>query len=161
MNETPAPTRRKLDRRALIIAGVAVVALIFFLLGFIPQALKARGVRQERERQATRISQLETDLARTQAQRDLALALGKLGLVLYEVNRNNFANALARSTEFFDALREVTSAPSFSSAVPRGEPFLAMLNRRDEISADLARGDQAVRQKLSEMYLQFEQALRG
>lgn len=160
MNETPAPARLKIDRRTLTIASVAA-ALILFLLGFILQALKARGLQEETRLQATRIGQLETDLARIGTQRDLALAHSKLGLVLYEVNRNNFANALARSTEFFDALREVTSAPSFSSAVPRGEPFLAMLNRRDEISADLARGDQAARQKLTEMYLQFEQALRG
>lgn len=155
MDETK-PTRW--SRRTWIVIAVAA-AVILFLLGFLPPALKSRELRRQASLETTKMTQLESELARTRVQRDLARAQGDLGLVLYEVNRNNFANASARSTAFFDALRDATAEPGFAQAISRPEPFRAILQRRDEISADLARGDQAARQKLNEMFLQFDEAL--
>jgi hypothetical protein len=148
------------SRNVVIWGGIAVVvAVLLFLAGYVPQARQRGALSEERERQAKATMQLESELARTRVQRDLSRAQGKLGMVLYEVNRNNFASAAQRSTEFFEALREATGAQAFTFAVPRDEPYRAMLARRDEISADLARSDPAARQKLTDMYLQFEQAL--
>lgn len=151
------PTGSRLRTWILIGVGAAV---ILFLLGFLPQALKIRELGRQAAAGSTKMTQLEAELARTKVQRDLARAQGDLGLVIYEVNRNNFANAATRSTTFFDALRDATALPGFAQAVSKPEPFRDMLQRRDEISADLARGDQAARQKLNEMYLQFDQALQ-
>ena len=148
------------SRNVVIWIGIAVVvAVLLFLAGYLPQSRQRAALREDQERQLKATTQLESELARTRVQRDLGRAQGKLGMVLFEVNRNNFASASQRSTEFFDALREATGAQAFTFAVPRNEPFRAMLARRDEISADLARSDPAVRQKLTDMYLQFEQAL--
>jgi hypothetical protein len=149
-----------LNKNIVIWGGIAVVvAVLLFLAGYVPQARQRDALRDEQDRQLKATAQMESELERTRVQRDLRRAQGKLGMVLFEVNRSNFANASQRSTEFFDALREATGAQAFTFAVPRNEPFRAILARRDEISADLARSDPAVRQKLTDMYLQFEQNL--
>src|SRR5687767_5733202 len=99
------------NKNVVIWVGIAVVvAVLLFLAGYLPQARQRSVLRYEQERQLKATTQLESELARTRVQRDLARAQGRLGMVLFEVNRNNFASASQRSTEFFDALREATGA---------------------------------------------------
>ena len=131
-------------RRVLIAVGV--LALIF-LIGYVPQRLNAERARRENTR-----LQLELGLARLQ---------GKLGMMSYEASRNNFANAAALSTEFFTGLRDGLANPRLAGDSSRAATLSAIAARRDEVTADLARGDPAVKEKLAELYKQFSEALAG
>lgn len=141
--ETKARTR-------LIVFVLA--ALVLFLAGFVPATLKARRARAEASSSAT-------ELAEVRLERDLARLHGTLGLALYEANRNNFADAGQRATEFFDGLRRTLSDPALAG--PRAMRFQAFLDRRDEISGDLARAEAGVKEKLARMYVDFAGALAG
>lgn len=140
------------NRLIVIVLGALIVAVLLFLAGLVPATTKARAARAE-------ASSLSAELDQMQLERDLARMQGKLGMVLYEANRNNFAAAGDRSTEFFDGLRRTLSDPALAAGTAaRFEPFM---NRRDEISADLARAESGVKEKLAQMYVEFAAALDG
>lgn len=129
-------------RKALL---VALVLVGVFLIGFLPERAKARRAWKENSR-----LELELGLARLQ---------GQLGMISYEANRNNFANAAAHSTNFFNALKKVLPDPLLSQEAKRKSDLEAILARRDEITADLARADPAVKDELADMYVQLSGAV--
>ncbi len=136
-----------------------IAAIVVFLLGYVPGLMSARDARQQRDSASAELKQSKDVLAGVQLDRDLARLEAKLGMVLYEANRNNFASAAARSTEFFDAGRSVAANPQLASSSTRRAGIEAILNRRDEISSDLARADQGVKEKLAQMYVQLDAAV--
>lgn len=115
-------------------AGVVVV-LIAFLAGFVPQWLIAGELRHEKARVEARVDGYET--------------LAILGMAGYEANRNNFASAAESATRFFDRLQRVAGA---TSDVDARQKLKELETRRDEITANLAAADPAVKQKLADMY---------
>lgn len=129
-------------RKVLLVALVLVGA---YLIGFVPERVKAQRALKENSR-----LELELDLARLQ---------GKLGMIGYEANRNNFADAAAHSTGFFDAMRKVLTNPLLAEDAKRKADLDAVAARRDEITAELARADPAVKDKIAEMYVQLSRAV--
>ncbi len=129
-------------RRVLV---ALAVLLAVFLIGYVPGMLNARKARSENSR-----LELELGLARLQ---------GKLGMVAYQVNRNNFADASALSTGFFDGLKNVLGSPLLDAEAKRKAALEAVAARRDEINADLARADPAVKEKVADTFVQLTQAI--
>lgn len=131
---------------------------MFFFLGFIPGTLRARHANEELSRKAAEVEVIREQLARTQLQHKLARLHGTLGLVMYEANRNNFANAAADATRFFDGLRTALSNQRLAEVADRAK-LESILAERDAISSDVARADAAVKAKLSDLYVRFDQAI--
>jgi len=145
------PSRKRLT------IGIALVAIavVMFLAGYLPGASRARRATEESQGCAQRLNDAQATLAQTQFNLDVALLRGRLGGVLYDANANDFGKAGERATVFFDGLRSATSSPQLPAVSERRTVLEAVLARRDEISADLARADQGVKAKLSDMYMQL------
>ncbi len=158
---TIQPVRRistAFQRPVTIIILILVGIPLFFFLGFIPGALQARHAREELSRKAAEVEVIREQLTRTQLQHKLARLHGTLGLVMYEANRNNFANAAADATQFFDGLRAALSNKRLPEIANRAE-LESILAERDAISSDVARADAGVKAKLSDLYVRFDQAI--
>ena len=141
-------------KRMLIGAAIVAAAVAIFLAGYLPGRSRARAASVETERVSGRLQESQATLAQTQFDLQVARLRGHLGETLHEANANNFSVAADRATTFFDALREAVASPQLAAG-DRRQILEAVLARRDEISADLARADAAVKGKLSEMYMQF------
>lgn len=130
--------QKRLNATKLALAAAALIA--FFLLGYIPASMSARTA-QERN------SQLEYDLR-------LADLRGQLGMASYETNQNNYASAAQRSTGLFNGLREAIDHTTDQTLKQDLEQILA---RRDEITANLAAANPAVKDKLAQAYVDLFQ----
>ena len=146
-------------KRMFIGAAVVVAAVAIFLAGYLPGRSRARAASGETERVSERLQESQATLAQTQFDLQVARLRGHLGETLHEANANNFSVAADRATAFFDALREAVASPQLAPG-ERRQILEAVLARRDEVSADLARADAAVKGKLSEMYMQFGRAVQ-
>jgi hypothetical protein len=146
-------------KRMLIGAAALFVLVAIFLAGYLPGRSRARAASGETERVTERLRECEATLAKTQFDLQVARLRGHLGETLHEANANNFSVAAERATTFFDALREAVNSPQLTPG-DRRQILEAVLARRDEISADLARADAAVKGKLSEIYMQFGGAVQ-
>ena len=104
-----------LSRKASFLIA-AVLLLAAYLGGFVPQYLK--------NREATaQLQQTQAQLAEAQAQLRLAVLQNNLGLILVEVEQNNFRAAKERSTKFFDDLRQ-TIALANTGVSESGEQWI-------------------------------------
>lgn len=147
------------SRKHLLIGVAAAVAVVaVFLAGYLPGRSRAGAAAAETQRVTERLRDTQSTLARTQFDLRIARLRGSLGEVLHEANTNNFGVAAERATTFFDGLREAVNSPHLAPAGERRQILEAVLARRDEISADLARADPAVKGKLTEIYMQFGRA---
>lgn len=118
--------------------------IMVFLLGYIPSWLKTRSVQEQNSR-------LEYKLK-------LAELHGRLGMMSYEANRNNYANAAQFSTAFFSDLRKVADDTESGTLKQKVQPILS---RRDEITANLAEPNPGVKEKLAQMYADFFQLMES
>ena len=143
-------------RRSVVLAVVAGV-VVMFLAGYIPGWLQARRATQASEECARRLAESQATLAKTQLDLEVARLRGRLGDVLHEANANNFGLAAQQATAFFNSLQAAAASPQLAAG--RREILAAILARRDEINADLARADQGVKAKLAETYVQFGRAV--
>jgi hypothetical protein len=120
----------------------ALLALVFFLLGFVPMWVKS----------------LDTSAAVTGAKNQLSLAQmqNSLASAVIDVQRGNYAPALESTSSFYNALRAETdrgSASALSAAqITAVQPLFA---QRDEIVALLARSDPAAGARLSDLYAAY------
>lgn len=128
--------------KKLAIGAVALVAA--FLIGYVPSAISSRAARQQN-------AELEHKLKAAELGSQLAMAG-------YEAGRNNYANATEFSSRFFSGLGEIINDNNDQSLKQK---LQAMLARRDEITSDLAKADQAVREKLAQMYAEYFQAMQA
>ena len=123
-----------------ILVGV-VLLIVAFSAGFIPQY--TRGKRLERElsevRHENRLAQL----------RDLA------GLAYLQASQKDYGLASATSTRFFDRAREVANQTPDSSG---RKPLENLLSLRDQITAELAKGDPGVVSDLQTLLVKTRQA---
>ena len=137
--------RKRLSRKFLtklaIGAGRFIVA---FLIGYIPSTVSSRIAKQENV-------ELEHKLRVAELGSQLAMAS-------YEAGRNNYANATQFSTRFFSGLGELIAETKDQTLKQKTQVMLA---RRDEITADLARADEAVKEKLAQMYAEFFQVTQA
>lgn len=132
---TPQHSGWTLPKKLAIGAGVALVA---FLIGYVPSCVDARSVKEQN--------------ARLEQRAKLADLRAHMGMVSYEANRNNYANAAQFSTEFFNGLKEVIDTSKDAQLKQKLEALMA---RRDEITTNLAQADPAVKEKVSQMYADF------
>lgn len=146
-------------KRLLLALAVVFVLMAVFLAGYLPGRSRVRAAAVENERLSERLRQNEAMLAQTQFDLQIARLRGHLGETLHEANANNYGVAAERATEFFDGLRDAVSSAHLEPG-ERRQLLESVLARRDEISADLARADGAVKAKLAEMYMQFGRAVK-
>lgn len=116
--------------------GIGALALLgAFLLGYVPASLSARAARAEQDRLTHKLV-----LATLQVQ---------LGMMSYEVNRDNYGLAAQLATPFFDGVRSAIAGPADQDVMPS---LQAVLARRDEITSDLAQANAGVKTKIAELY---------
>ncbi len=128
--------------KKLIVAAVAVIAA--FLLGFVPQYVKANRLENE-----LRQSRQETAGAEL---RDL------IALAYVQANQKNYGLAAETSTRFFSRLRHRASQEADASRRKTLEGLLAV---QDKVTAELAKGDPAVIGDLQELFVKVREATRG
>lgn len=146
-------------KRAVVSAAAAIGVVLVFLAGYLPASARARRSAEQAQLNARQAADAQTALAQTRFDLEVARLRGRLGELLHETNANNFGVAAERASVFFDGLRAAVASPHLAAGSERRAMLEAMLARRDEISADLARADPAVKGKLTEMYLQFGAAV--
>ena len=124
-----------------------IVALMVgaFLGGFIPSYMENRKLKAE-------IEERQDQLAEAQERLQVALLQAKLGMMLIEVEQNNYGKAKERSTEFFDDLRQTATAVRDDR---RREVLMAVLARRDEITSDLTSLNPETATKLRALFVQL------
>ena len=117
----------------------ALLALVFFLLGFLPGWVKSLG-------NADSLTAANNQLSLAQMQNSLASAV-------IDVQRGDYAPALQDTSKFFTDLRAETDrggASALSAAqITAVQPLFA---QRDAIIALLARSDPAAGARLSDLY---------
>lgn len=121
-----------MKNKALIAAAVLIAV---FLVGFLPQYVKAN--RLENELQQSRQSLAGADL------RDL------VGLAYLQASQKNYGLAAETASHFFSRVREVASGRKAIEDLAAG---------RDKITAELAKGDPAVIGDLQDLFLKTRQA---
>lgn len=135
--------------------GLAIgVLLAVFLLGYVPSCQSARQVETQRAQLQQQLDSAATQRAQLEQQLRLARLHSQLGMLSFEVNRNNYTEAANYSTGFFNALRTYIDN---SSAGAAREKLQTIAARRDEITAQLAKAEPAVKEKIAQMYADFYQ----
>lgn len=125
-------------KKLALVAGVAILA---FLLGYVPLMISSRATEQQKV-------ELEHKLKTTELGSQLAMAS-------YEAGRNNYANAAQFSSQVFDGLGQIIGETSDQAL---RQKLQVMLARRDEITANLAQADPSVKEKLAQMVADYFQA---
>lgn len=131
-----------------VLAGLAAT-VVAFLAGYWPMQSKVTVVQQEADR--TR-QQLETRVAETQERLRVAQLQNQLGLLLLEVEQNNFGKAREISTVFFDEVRSALFASKNTAIRSRLE---SALKRRDQVTADLTMAKPGSAETLRQFYAEF------
>jgi hypothetical protein len=126
-------------KNKLAIAVVAV--LVAFLLGFIPEYVKAEHL--DSELKSAQRSSAGAEL------RDLA------ALAYVQANEKNYGLAAATASQFFNRARAFAN----EATVPAAKSTLdSVLAARDKVTAELAKGDPAVISDLQDLFTRTRQA---
>ncbi|MFB3916185.1 MAG: hypothetical protein ACE14M_05620 [Terriglobales bacterium] len=128
-----------------------VLLLVGFLIGFIPQYSRAQRTQSEMASARQQLSQCQLSGQLSQL-RDTA------ALMYVEASRKNYGLAGERAAQFFTQASQVAAS---TSDVRVRNALQQMLQVRDEITADLAKGDPAVVPKLQELVLKAQQDIRA
>ena len=125
--------------------GYAIVALVAFLVGFVPMWLSGRTAARERDdvQQSLRLARLENTLA----------------AAVIQARRGEYEPARQAASTFFTEVRsELDNTPSLFSTAQR--PSLeALMAARDQVITWLARSDPAVAEHLSNAYMEYRKAI--
>lgn len=119
-------------KRVLIFASLIALA---FLVGFVPQYFRVHG--------------LQRQVQDTQKLLDLYRVSSLSGMTFLQTSLKNYGLASRYATEFFDAAKGL-AAQTPSPQVR--ETLQAVLAKRDAITAQLARGDQAAYGSVQAVY---------
>lgn len=128
-----------MDRTRLIAIAVGI-ALVAFLLGFLPQWSRANGLRD-------RLDTTQHDLR-------MARVEGQIGAALTEALRSNYERARQLMTEVYATLQ--STAPSLEGTQRREVD--AILAQRDEMVTLLARAAPESSQRVMLIYTRFHTA---
>src|SRR5215467_8231493 len=129
-------------KNRVIIASVILVGV--FLVGFIPQYVKAN--RLDTELRQARQANVGAEL------RDL------VGLAYVQANQKNYGLAAATTTRFFNRVRDVANQMADPNARKAVENLLVT---RDKVTAALAKGDAGVVGDLQELFIKTRRATGG
>ncbi len=134
---------KKKSSRALIFA---IALLIVFLLGFVPQWMKAR-------EQAALHEKAEQGLTLTRIVKDL-------GSAAIDARRAEYEAARVEASAFFTAARfEIDQGGKSALTQQQRDSLSPLLASRDELITLLARSDPASTDKLSNLYVSVRKAL--
>ena len=124
--------------RAII---AAIVLIVVFLAGFVPQYVKVNNLQTElrQARQGNNSAEL----------RDLA------GLAFFQAYQKNYGIAAGTAQRFFNRVREVANQTPDANAKKSYEDLLIP---RDNITAELAKGDAAVMGDLQDLFVKTRRA---
>jgi hypothetical protein len=122
--------------------AIALVAV--FLLGFVPQYIKA--------------NRLETELRQFRHEIGGAQLRDLIGLAYVQANQKNYGLAAETSSRFFSRAREMANQTQDASSRKAQEDLLAL---RDRVTAELAKGDATVMGDLQELFVKTRQATRS
>jgi hypothetical protein len=125
-------------QKVLVIAG-AVIAV--FLIGFVPQYVRANRLDAD-------LRQLRQDSAGAEL-RDL------IALTYLQANQKNYGLAAETSSRFFTRIHEVSQQTQDAT---RRKALQDLLAKRDEVTAQLAKGDAAVIGALQELFTKVREA---
>jgi hypothetical protein len=130
------------------VISYALLALVFFLLGFLPMWVKSL--------------ESSSSLMDTGRQLSLARMQNSLASATIDVQRGNYAPALQSASSFFTSLRAEADRGSASALSPAQivsvQPLFA---QRDQIITLLARSDPAAGALLSDLYASYRQIING
>ena len=135
-----------LSRSTKFLFAVIVLAAAY-LAGFVPSYIENR-------RLTAQVSELQTLLAQASAQLHVATLRNQLGMILIEVEQNNFGMAKEKSSHFFDGLRQVISDQTDPQLRER---LTALLARRDEMTSDLTSLNSESSAKIRKLFVEFPQ----
>jgi len=124
----------------------AALALVCFLIGFVPMWIKARSVGSQRD-----LAQQELRLSRMQ---------NSLSAAVIDARRGEYEPARQTTSNFFKSLSQQTDASDESTLTQsQRESVIPLLSKRDDIITLLARNDPASVDRLSDIYVSFRKAL--
>jgi hypothetical protein len=140
-----------LNKKTWMIGGA--LTLVAFLIGFLPVSMKNQSLnnqlQQKEQALAQQAGELQKQLAGSRGKLRLAELNNQLGILMIMAQEKNFGEARERSTRFFDELRQFTQDTQDNDL---REKLMAILNRRDEITADLTVANAGVTEKLRALY---------
>jgi hypothetical protein len=122
--------------------AIAVALVAVFLLGFVPQYVKA--------------NRLDAELR--QSREAYAGARDLVCLAYLQANQKNYRLAAETAGRFFGRVREATNQAQDAS---RRKALEDLLVPRDRITAELAKGDAAVIGDLQELFINTRAATRS
>ena len=118
-----------------------IVVVVVFLAGFVPEYLSAR--------------RLNNELSRVTQENRYAELRDQAGLVYFLASQKNYGLAGNAATRFFARAGEAASQMRDANA---GKPLQDLLNLRDKITAELAKGDPAALNDLQTLYVNTRRA---
>lgn len=125
----------------------AAVLVVVFLLGLVPMWLSARGRTRERDeaRRELRLSKLENDL----------------GSGVINARRGEYEPARVATSRFFTAVRDQCDTSVEPSDLTRAQcdSFRPALDQRDELITLIARSDPASADRLTQVYVSYQNAI--
>ncbi len=124
-----------MSQRMVIVAVVVIV--VVFLVGFVPQYVRA--------------NRLNGELQRAQQGTMYADLRDQVALAYVQANEKNYGLAANTSARFFDQAHEAVNRSQDAS---RRKALEALLAPRDKITAALAKGDPAVMADLGQLFHQ-------
>jgi hypothetical protein len=130
-----------MKNQAVVIA-VALVAV--FLLGFVPQYIKA--------------NRLDSELRRSREAHTGAELRDLIGLAYLQANQKNYGLAAETSGRFFSRVPETVNQTQDAT---RRKGVQDLLAPRDRITAELAKGDAAVVGDLQDLFIKTRAATQG
>jgi hypothetical protein len=137
----PYQERCPVKNRAII---AAVVLIVVFLAGFVPQYVRA--------------NRLDTELRQARQENAAADLRDLIGLAYVRANQKNYGLAAATITRFFNRVRDVAN----ETVDPNSKKSLEnLLVPRDRVTAALAKGDPGVVGDLKELFMNTRQTTGG
>ena len=124
--------------KIIVVVALLVVA---FLAGFLPQYVK--------------VTRLERELGEARQENSLAQLRDLAGLAYLQASQKDYGLAGGTSTRFFDRAREVVNQTPASSS---RKPLDDLLNLRDQITGELAKGDPGAVNDLQTLLVKTRQA---
>lgn len=146
-DERDTISRREIPWRRLAIYAVLLVAV--FMLGLVPMWLAARNRARERDdaKHELRLSKMENDLSSA----------------IINARRGEYEPARQAASRFFSSLREQCDTSTGPSDLTRAhcETLRPASDQRDEVITLLARSDPASADRLTEIYVLYQQAMNN
>ena len=126
----------------------SLLALVFFLLGFLPSWVKSL-------ESSSSLNDMGHQLSLARMQNNLASAV-------IDVQRGNYSPALQSASSFFKSLRaEADRGPASALSTAQIASMQPLFAQQDEIVALLARSDPAAGARLSDLYASYRQIVNN